>query len=104
MLALRRPGDKVVTQDHTIAEGGASRVRATSPFCVSVGHETIRSGRCKLKTMVYSTLDVAKYMLDQGQVLVSRIMHVQTDLLDGIGDVGPGESQVLESTGETKIR
>jgi hypothetical protein len=38
--------------------------------------------------------------LHSGEVELPRIMHVEADLLDGIGDVGVGEHQVLEGPDE----
>ena len=51
-----------------------------------------------MKAVVQGTLDVAENTLDQGQVLVTGIMHVKTNLLDGVGDVRTCERQVLKST------
>jgi hypothetical protein len=39
-------------------------------------------------------------VLHGGEVGLPEIMHVQADLLDGIGDVGVGERQVLEDPSE----
>jgi hypothetical protein len=39
--------------------------------------------------------------LHRGEVRLPRIMHMKANLLDGIGDVGAGERQVLEGPGET---
>jgi hypothetical protein len=38
--------------------------------------------------------------LHGGEVGLPWIMHVEADLLDGVGDVGAGERQVLEGPGE----
>jgi hypothetical protein len=35
-LALRRPGDEVVTEEHGIARGGPARVWITSPVSIGV--------------------------------------------------------------------
>jgi hypothetical protein len=34
---------------------------------------------------------------------LSRIMHVETDTLDSIRNVGPGEGEILKSTGKTVV-
>jgi hypothetical protein len=39
-------------------------------------------------------------VLHGGEVGLSWIVHVEADLLDGVGNVGPGERQVLESSSE----
>ena len=46
-------------------------------------------------------LDVAKDAFQCGKVWFARIMHVQANLLNCIGDIRTGEGKVLESTGET---
>lgn len=60
VLALGRPRNEVVAEEHTVARGGATCVRTTSPVRVSVGDEAIRGRRYELKSMVKRTLDVPK--------------------------------------------
>jgi hypothetical protein len=43
---------------------------------------------------------IAQDVLHRGEVRLPEIMHMKANLLDGIGDVGAGERQVLESPGE----
>jgi hypothetical protein len=38
--------------------------------------------------------------LHHGEMTLPGIMHMETDLLDDVDDVGAGELQVLEGTGE----
>jgi hypothetical protein len=42
-------------------------------------------------------LKIAQDMLHDRQMRLPRVMHMQTDLLHNVGDVGPCEGQVLES-------
>jgi hypothetical protein len=42
----------------------------------------------------------AQCALHGGEVGLSKIMHVEADLLDGVDDVGVGEHQVLEGPSE----
>ena len=51
------------------------------------------------ETMVQCALQIAKNAFSSDKVNLPRVMHVETNLLDCIGDVGPGESQVLERFG-----
>jgi hypothetical protein len=53
--------------------------------------------------MMQGALDVAKNSLDEGQLLVARIMHVKADLLHCVGDVRTSEGQVLKRTGQTPV-
>ena len=46
-------------------------------------------------------LNVAQDTLQGSKVRLTRIMHVQANLLNGISDIRPGEGEVLQSTGET---
>jgi hypothetical protein len=50
------------------------------------------------KTVVRRPLKIAQDALHGRQIGLSRVVHVQTDLLYGVGDVGPCECQVLKSS------
>jgi hypothetical protein len=50
------------------------------------------------KTVVWRPLKIAQDALHDCQMGLLRVVHVQIDLLHGIGDVGPCECQVLESS------
>jgi hypothetical protein len=39
----------------------------------------------------------------RGEVRLPRVVHVEAHLLDGIGDVGPGEDEVLKCPGNAPI-
>jgi hypothetical protein len=42
-------------------------------------------------------------LLESGEVGLLRGVHMQTHPLDGIGDVGPEEGEVLERAGEAPV-
>jgi hypothetical protein len=42
-------------------------------------------------------MQVPQYALHRGEVRLPRIMRVEAYLLDGVGNVGPGEYEVLKS-------
>ena len=46
-----------------------------------------------------SATDVAEETLQCSKMRLPEIMHVKTDLLNGIGEIRPGESQVLQGSG-----
>jgi hypothetical protein len=50
------------------------------------------------KTVVCRPLKIAQDALHGRQMGLPRVVHVQTDLLHGVGDVGLCECQVLESS------
>jgi hypothetical protein len=49
-----------------------------------------------VEAKVQGASQIAQDMLHHGEVRLPGIMHVEADLLDGVGDVGVGERQVLE--------
>jgi hypothetical protein len=55
------------------------------------------------KTVVWRPLKIAQDALHGRQMGLLRVMHVQTDLLHGIGVVGPCECQVLEVDGRPRV-
>jgi hypothetical protein len=75
--------------DHGQSEGGgrATSVGAASPIRIRVGDQGVRGGREELETMAEGSLDVPNNTLDQREVLISRIMHVEADLLNRIRNI-----------------
>jgi hypothetical protein len=53
------------------------------------------------KAILRSPLKVAYDVLNSRQVRLPGVMHMQTNLLHDVGDVGLGECQVLKSTNDT---
>jgi hypothetical protein len=99
-LLLRGPGDEVGVQEHGVAGGGPVRVGAASPINVDVDHQ-LRSWRgSKEEVVVEGAAKVVKNLLDNDEV---GLPHVMAHLLDHVGDVDPGEGEVLESLGETSV-
>jgi hypothetical protein len=49
-------------------------------------------------------VEVAQDPLGSGEMGLPRGMHMQAHLLDGVGDVGPGEGEVLERGGQASVR
>jgi hypothetical protein len=85
---LRRPGDEVGTEEHRVAHGGPECVRATHPIHISVDRQL---GGDRVSQ------EKAQSALHGGEVGLSWIIHVEVDLLDGVGYVGVDERQVLEA-------
>lgn len=57
-----------------------------------------------MKSMIESAPNVPKNPLKRGKMLLSRFMHVETHLLNRVGDVGTGKSQVFKSTRNTTVK
>jgi hypothetical protein len=53
-----------------------------------------------VEAKVQGASQIAQDALHRGEVKLPGIMHMKTNLLDGVGDVGAGERQVLEGHGE----
>jgi hypothetical protein len=69
------------------------------PFCVDGG---VGEGRATLeKAVLRSPPEVEQDVLHSRQVGLPGVVHMQTNLLHSVGDVGSGECQVLKSTGDT---
>jgi hypothetical protein len=104
-LPLGGPGDEVGAQEHGIAGSGPSRVGTAGPVNVSVvDHELRRQGWSEQEAVVEGAAEVAQDPLESGEVGLPRGVHVQAHLLDGVGDVGPGEGEILERASQTPIR
>jgi hypothetical protein len=102
-LPLGGPGDEVSAQEHGVTGGGSTRVWTASPVGVGVDHEFRRRGWSEKKTVVEGDVEVAQDPLESGEMRLPRGVHMQAHLLDGVGDVKPGEGEVLERAGQTPV-
>jgi hypothetical protein len=57
----------------------------------------------KKKAMAEGALEVAEDALHCSEMGLTRIMHVKAHLLDCIGDVRPGEVEVLKSPDQAPV-
>jgi hypothetical protein len=55
------------------------------------------------KAVVERALEVAEEALESREVRLPEIMHMKTDLLNCIGDVWPGEGELLKGPSETPV-
>jgi hypothetical protein len=101
-LALGRPGHQVAAQEDSVAGGGSPSVWTPGPVGVSVDDKLGR-GPVKEQAVVDRAAEVAEEALESSEVRLSGIMHAKTDLLNCIGDVRPGEGEVLKGTSKTSI-
>jgi hypothetical protein len=53
--------------------------------------------------MVERALEVPKDALHGSEMRLTRVVHVEAHLLDRIGNVGPGEGEVLESPSQAAV-
>jgi hypothetical protein len=56
------------------------------------------------EVVVEGAVEVAQDPLEISEIGLPRGVHMQAHLLDGVGDVGPGEGVVLERTGQAPVR
>ncbi len=102
-LTFGGPGDQVVAKEHNITRGGFLGVRTTCPISIRVCTQ-VNSGRAAdVKTIINRATDIMQDAFECSKMWLPWIMHVKTDLLDSIGDIWPGKSQVLEGTSKTPI-
>jgi hypothetical protein len=97
-LPLGRLGNQVVPQEHHIAGRRAASVWTTGPVSVCIDKWVRAARTTQKKTVVWCPLKIAQDALHDHQMGLPRIVHVQTDLLHCVGDVGPYECQVLQSS------
>jgi hypothetical protein len=102
-LALRRPGDEAVAEEHGVARGGPACVGAARPVGIGVDAKFRGGGPAKKEPEVKSAPQVPQNPLQRGEMRLSRVVHVKAHLLDGVGDVGPGEEEVLKGPGKTPV-
>ncbi|KAK9127946.1 hypothetical protein Syun_016743 [Stephania yunnanensis] len=57
-----------------------------------------------MKTMIQSTLNISNNPFESRHMINPRIMHMEANLLDGIRDIRPGESEILQSPCKTPIQ
>ena len=92
-LALRRPGDKAIPEEHGIPRGGLTRFGTARPVGIGVDAKLSGRGPSQKKPEVKSATQVPQDPLHRGEVRFLRVVHVEAHLLDGVGDVGPGEDE-----------
>jgi hypothetical protein len=53
--------------------------------------------------VVEGALEVPKDVLHGHEMGLTRVMHVEAHLLNRVGNIGPGEGEVLESPGQAVV-
>ena len=97
-LMLGRPRDQRRPKVDTVPRSGAPCVRVASLVRIRVGDEVGRGGGRQYKSHGRSAAYVTEDTLHQGPVRVTRSMHVKTDLLNDILQVGARQSEVPQGT------
>ncbi len=95
VLTLGGPRNKVIPQEHGIARGGLASVRTTSPVSIRVGNQVSRRRVLNMKTIVKRATDIPENTFESSKVRIPGIMHVETYLLNNIGDIRLCEGQLL---------
>jgi hypothetical protein len=57
----------------------------------------------KKQPVVDGAPELAEEALESREVGLSGVVHMETDLLHGVGDVRPSEGEVLKGTGKTPV-
>jgi hypothetical protein len=95
-LSLGRPGHQVVPEEHRVAGCRATSVRTSSPVSVGVHDKVGEVQAARKETVIWHPLEVAQDVFHGRQMRLPRVVHVQTNLLYSVGDVGSSERQVLQ--------
>jgi hypothetical protein len=103
VLTLRGPGDEVVTQEYRVARSGPASVGTTDPVSISVHNEVRRRGATKKQAMVEGDLDVLKDAFRGREMGLMGVVHMEAHLLDRVGNIRPGEGEVLESPSQAVV-
>ena len=56
-----------------------------------------------MKAHVHSTFNITHNASDEVEVRFPRIMHVEADLLNSVGEVGPSQRVVLQDASQTTV-
>jgi hypothetical protein len=103
VLTLRGLGDDVVAQEHRVARSGLESIGTIGLVSISVDDEVRRRGMAKKQAVVEGALEVPKDALRGCEMGLMGVVHVEAHLLDRVGNVGPGEGEVLESSSPAVI-
>jgi hypothetical protein len=95
VLTLREPGDEVVAQEHRVAWSRPGSIGTTGPVSISVDDEVRCRGKKKKQAEVEGALEVPKDTLHCREMGLMRVVHVEAQLLNHVGNIGPGEGEVL---------
>ena len=101
VLVLGGPGDEVVTKEDRIARSGLANVRTACPISIRIDDQHVLCGGTKYQEQIEGPANVAKNPLESTQVWFPWIVHVETNLLDDIGNVWTSEGQILKRTSQT---
>jgi hypothetical protein len=103
VLTLQGLRDEVVAQEHCVAQSGPASVRTTGSISISVDDEVRRRGAAKEQAVVEGALEVPKDALRDREMGLTGVVHVEAHLLDRVGNVRPGEGEVLESPSQAAV-
>jgi hypothetical protein len=78
-------------------------VGTTDPYNINVDDEVRRRGTANKQAEVEGALEVPKDVLRGHEMELTRVVHVEAHLLDRVGNVGPGEGEVLESPSQVAV-
>jgi hypothetical protein len=103
-LPLGGLGDEVGTQEHGIARGGPACVGAVGPVSIGIDHKIRSRGWAEEEAVVEKATEVSQNPLKSSDVGLPWCVHMKAHLLNDVGDVGPGEGEVLECACQAPVR
>jgi hypothetical protein len=83
VLVLRGLRDEVVTEEHTVARGGSTCIRATRPIHIRVDLQLGGGGggASQVEAEVQGASQIAQDALHRGEVRLPGIVHMKANLL-----------------------
>jgi hypothetical protein len=97
-LPFRRPRNNIITQINTKSRCGSPSIRTTCPICIRINCQASWRRRVNKKTMIKSAFEIPKNTFDMSKVRRTRIMHIETCLLNRVENVRTSKSGMLKCT------
>jgi hypothetical protein len=94
-LSFGGPRDDVVAEEDTISGSGAPRVWTACPISIGVGCQASDAACTDVKPGGEDALDVPQDTLEHRKVRLARVVHEETHLPNGIGEVRTSQREVL---------
>jgi hypothetical protein len=78
-------------------------VETTDSVSISVNGEVRRRDAAKKHAVIEGALEILEDAFHVREMWLMGVVHVETHLLDHVGNVGPGEGEVLESPSQAAV-
>jgi hypothetical protein len=94
-LPFGRPRNNIITQINTKARCRLPSIWTTCPVCIRINCQACWRRRINKKTVIKSAFKIPKNAFDMSKMRRTRIMHIETCLLNIIGNIRTSKSGML---------